>query len=293
MGINTLLTTNKFWAQGGYNSFYGFSAGVGGRFLKRFSVGALVEVGTSAELKGEDPSFEFVTSYKLGKIISEEERLEEELIAAEENENKLIEKELTKAEKLALKNETEKQKERSEMERPKDADDLPKNSKRSDALVRESKRDTKKIKDSIASARAELAIAEAKSIERQREQAKERVLALQRQQRQDSLLKSEAAIAEAEQRKLELAQQEEVVQPKAGEKYEEVSKEGSLAPGYYLIANVFGTKKYLRSRWPYEEKRSNRNSFYRDVNKFNYVYLGTYNSISEARAAGIQIKRNL
>ncbi len=75
-GIASLLTTNKFWVQGGYNSFYGFSGGVGGRFLKRFSIGALVEVGTGSELQGKDPSFEFVTSYKLGPLQSAEDKLQ-------------------------------------------------------------------------------------------------------------------------------------------------------------------------------------------------------------------------
>ena len=285
-GIITLLTTNKYWVQGGYNSFYGFSGGVGGRFFKRFSIGALVEVGTSPELEGKDPSFELVTSYKLGKIVSAEERLEEELIAEQEEQRKLMTEELTKAEKRALKNESKKQEDIAKREKVKSEEGLQNDAKNTEVAVKESKKEVRRKKDSIDNAKAEQAIAEALRIERQSTQAEEEALALQRQQRQDSILKSEMAIAEAERKKLELAQQNEVVQPKAGEKYEEVSKEGSLAPGYYLIANVFGTKKYFEAFVADMKKRGlNPNSFYRDLNKFNYVYLGKYNSISDARAA--------
>lgn len=112
IGLITLLTTNKYWAQAGYNSFYGFSGGIGGRFFKRLSFGALVEVGTSSDLKGQDPTFELVTSYKLGKQQTPAEELEEQLIAEEKNkeeslgqqeEVEVASTELTKAEKLALK----------------------------------------------------------------------------------------------------------------------------------------------------------------------------------------------
>ncbi|NNK09923.1 MAG: PorP/SprF family type IX secretion system membrane protein, partial [Flavobacteriaceae bacterium] len=66
-GINTLFASDKIWIQGGYHNFYGFSGGIGGTFFKRFSVGALVEIGNSTELEGKDPTFEIVTSYQFAK----------------------------------------------------------------------------------------------------------------------------------------------------------------------------------------------------------------------------------
>src|SRR5690606_17921698 len=66
VGLNALLSTNKFWVQGGYNSFYGISGGLGGRFFKHLSLGALIEVGTDTELKKKDPSFELVAAYSFG-----------------------------------------------------------------------------------------------------------------------------------------------------------------------------------------------------------------------------------
>ena len=103
--------------------------------------------------------------------------------------------------------------------------------------------------------------------------ARDQELALQRTR--DSIAKAEEAA---------LALNEEVV-PEKGEKYQEVDEEG-LEPGFYLITNVFGTKKYYEA---FMKELADRGlepkSFYRSANKFNYVYLQRYNSIQEARKA--------
>jgi type IX secretion system PorP/SprF family membrane protein len=293
VGLAALLTTNKYWAQAGYNSFYGFSGGVGGRFFKRFSFGALVEIGTSSDLKGQDPSFELVTSYKLGTLQTPEEKLEEQLLAEEQkNKEKLLENkeekelvstELTAAEKLALKNETKKQKRLVLVETKRVKDSISNASRQSDLAVKESKRDIRRKRDSIENARAEQALATAKALKQQKQQdsvatvmrKEAEAVALAQQQRQDSIAQSEA-----------LAMKNEVVSVKAGEKYEEVAKEGSLEPGYYLIANVFGTKKYLDAFLVDMKKKGiDAKSFFREKNKYNYVYLAKYNFIKDARQA--------
>lgn len=70
------------------------------------------------------------------------------------------------------------------------------------------------------------------------------------------------------------------------ERYEEVVKEQGLEPGFYLIANVFGTKKYYENFMKtLKQKGLSPGSFYRKANGYNYVYLGRYNSINEARQA--------
>ena len=292
-GITSLLTTNKFWVQGGYNSFYGFSGGVGGRFFKRFSIGALVEVGTSADLEGKDPSFEIVTSYKLGKVQSVEEKLQEELIAEQEQEKELISEELTKAEKLALKQETKKQERLELIEAKRLKDSIQEASNSAAIAAKESKQELIKKRDSLETVKREQALAASRAMEQQRKRdsissvnAREQALALAEQRRQDSIARNEAALAEAERKKAVLAARTEVVKPMAGEKYEEVSKEGSLTPGYYLIANVFGTKKYFDAFMAETTKKGlNPKSFYREMNKYNYVYLAKYNTIEEARTA--------
>lgn len=292
IGLITLLTTNKYWAQAGYNSFYGFSGGIGGRFFKRLSFGALVEVGTSSDLKGQDPTFELVTSYKLGKQQTPAEELEEQLIAEEKNKEELLGQqeevevastELTKAEKLALKRESKKQERLALIESKRLKDSIQNASRQSDLAVKQSKRDIKRKRDSLENAKAEQALAEAKALQQQRQKdsiaavmkREAEAVALAQQRRQDSIAESKA-----------LAMRNEVVEVKAGEKYEEVTKEGSLEPGYYLIANVFGTKKYLDAFLVDMKKRGiNAKSFFREKNKYNYVYLAKFDFIKDARQA--------
>ncbi|PHN92434.1 hypothetical protein CSC80_15870 [Maribacter sp. 6B07] len=292
IGLITLLTTNKYWAQAGYNSFYGFSGGIGGRFFKRLSFGALVEVGTSSDLKGQDPTFELVTSYKLGKQQTPAEELEEQLIAEEKNKEELLGQqeeievastELTKAEKLALKRESKKQERLALIESKRLKDSIQNASRQSDLAVKQSKRDIKRKRDSLENAKAEQALAEAKALQQQRQKdsiaavmkREAEAVALAQQRRQDSIAESKA-----------LAMRNEVVEVKAGEKYEEVTKEGALEPGYYLIANVFGTKKYLDAFLADMKKRGiNAKSFFREKNKYNYVYLAKFDFIKDARQA--------
>ena len=83
IGMNTFFTTPKFWAQVGYNNFYGISTGIGGYFFKKLSLGALVEFGTSSDIKGQDPSFEIVTAFSFGQQVFE---AEEEVILETEQE---------------------------------------------------------------------------------------------------------------------------------------------------------------------------------------------------------------
>jgi len=291
VGLTTLLTTNKYWVQAGYNSFYGLSGGIGGRFFKRLSFGALVEVGTSSDLNGQDPTFELVTSYKLGKQQTPEDKLEEELIAGEEEKENMLDTqdeelasaELTKAEKLALKREAKKQERLALIESKRIKDSIQNASRKSDLAAKQSKKDIKRKRDSIENAKAEQALAAARALDKQRQKdsiatvmkREAEAVALAQQRRQDSIAESKA-----------LAMKNEVVEVKAGEKYEEVTKEGNLEPGYYLIANVFGTKKYLDAFLADMKKRGiDAKSFFRDKNKYNYVYLAKYDFIKDARMA--------
>ncbi len=247
-GFNSILSTQKFWAQAGYNSFYGVSGGVGGRFLKRFSVGALVEIGTSPELKNTDPTFELVTSYRFGNL-SKPEELEEQLLAEQEEKENALQEELEKSEELAAKEER-KAEEQLEKERATQfKDSVRQSGKTSVATVKLSKRDLRRKADSISRAEEALAFQAMITLKKQQRQdsitainkSREEAIVLELQREKDSLTEVANAKIEAER----LALKNEVVKPKAGERYEEVTKQGSLKPGYYLIANVFGTKRYF------------------------------------------------
>jgi len=287
-GLNTILSTQKFWAQAGYNSFYGISGGVGGRFFKRFSVGALVEFGTSPELKNTDPTFELVTSYRIGSLTQPEQPMEQ-LLAKKEKEE-LLKEELKALEKLT-KQEKNEQHRIDTIKAQQVKDSIGLSTKTAPVVaVKESKRELRRKADSINKAKEELAFAEMIAMKKQRQQdsintrkkAEEEAVALAMQRKQDSLTGLANEKAEA----AKLAMKNEVVKPKAGERYEEVAEEGSLEPGYYLIANVFGTKRYFDAFMADMKKRGiPAGSFYREANKYNYVYLSRYNSIDEARKA--------
>ncbi|EAR00394.1 type IX secretion system membrane protein PorP/SprF [Maribacter sp. HTCC2170] len=322
IGLNTSLITNRFWAQAGYNSFYGISIGGGGKFFNRFSLGVLAEFGTESGLKEKDPTFELVTSFDFGrikprkKIKSFEEPKEESLEEIAENEK--IKDELSKAETLALKK--EKQQQAKELKRKtrdslalvkKEADlaaDLKKEQNRkADSISRSKQKEAlalqritkQKRLDSITAANKAKSIAE---VNKQKEQvrqdsikkAKEADALADAQQKEiqrkvDSInaIKVAAEAAAKEKARLaEIAQKTEEDKPQAGEKYEEVVGEDGLTPGYYLIANVFGTKRYFDAFMADLNKKGLQpKSFFRSRNKYNYVYLERYDTMGEARKA--------
>ncbi len=120
----------------------------------------------------------------------------------------------------------------------------------------------------------------------------EAMVAAQRKEQQrktDSIneAKIAAETAAKEKARLEqLAQQTEKDKPQAGEKYKEVVGEDGLIPGYYLIANVFGTKKYFDAFMADLTKKGlEPKSFFRSKDKYNYVYLERYDTLDEARKA--------
>ncbi len=295
IGLNTLFSTPKFWAQAGYNSFYGISTGIGGRFFKKLSLGALVEFGTSSEIKGEDPSFEIITAFNFGQqtfeipeeIIDEEPIEEAAVLEAEQeqiNKEEAIREAQRKQDSLAAVKAAEiLALEQLQDQKRKDSIAVV-NQQIELAKVREQAE--KKREDSVRIAKEAAAIAVIKALEEKRrtdslntvKQAEvlAEVMKLREKKRQDSIAKA-----------LEKEKTPEVaITPEKGEKYEEVGTEDGLEPGFYLIANVFGTKKYFEA---FMKKLSDEGlqpqSFYRAKNKYNYVYLKRYNSMQQARKA--------
>lgn len=228
LGINALFSTAKFWVQAGYNNYYGISGGIGGRIMRKFSLGALVESGTSSDLDGLDPTFEIIAAYKI-----EPRSKKEEPIEPEEEEPEEIEEEITEQEKSA---------------------------------------------EELA-AEAELARQEEERLAEEARRAREQFV-------RDSINAVRQAEEEAARKKAELEKLAEEEKPQAGEKYQEVDSEDGLQPGFYLVANVFGTKRYYeRFMKTLADMGLEPKSFYRTENKYNYVYLERYDSMREARQA--------
>lgn len=238
-GIGAIFSTPKFWAQGGYNSFYGISGGIGGRFFKNFSIGALVEFGTDSSLDGQDATVEIVTGYYLAKRDKTDEPIAEE------------------EEEIPAEPEAETAEER-------------------EAAIAEEQAQQQRTLDSIAQVQREATLAQ--QLE---------------QRRRDSIaeVRRQADIAAAQQRARDSIQRREEMaaaetEAPATERYQETTTEDGLQAGYYLIANVFGTKKYYTSFMAQLTNRGlNPKSFYRSENKYNYVYLERYDTIEQARRA--------
>ena len=239
VGLNALWSAPTYWAQTGYNSFYGFSIGAGAKLFQRVAIGGLMEFGSNDNDVGGNTSNEVVLAFSFGQKRPEPPREEprEELIVQKE----------TDPEEAEIAAEIDAQQQAIE-EAARKQDSL-------DALAREQERFLQRRRDSI----------------RRMEEA-----ALELRNRQDSIRQAEEAA---------IALREKVV-PEKGEKYQEVSQEEGLQPGFYLIANVFGTKRYYNLFMQrLQDQGLEPGSFYRSANKFNYVYLGRYNSIEAARKA--------
>lgn len=247
LGLNAVLSSSKFWVQGGYNSFYGISGGVGGRFFKRISLGALVEFGLDGAVKQKDPSFEIVAAYSFGnKNDQVNTELEDELVISESSK-----KENGQAEK----------------------------------------------QDEMAIKEHETAQKEALALERQRTET----LRLKLQQKTDSLT---AALAAAEQRVQEKdvktltfgdkirADKERIAERKSAGlavtngHYVEVDKLEGEKAGFYLIANVYATQKYRDIFLQILRKKGiGASFFFVPRQKYDYVYLERYDTLSEAEVA--------
>ncbi len=221
-GLTTIFSNPKFWVQGGYNSFYGASGGVGATVFKKLSVGALVEFGLTDAINSQDPTFEIVASYHFGK---------QTFATKEKKEVLTVDEKMAEVEERRRLAEEEKERQRLE----------------------EEKQLAQARQDSINNAR-QLELA-----------------ALREQSRLDSIAR---------------VQREQEVVVQANEKYEEVATSDGLEPGFYLIANVFGTQRYYENFMKTLQTRGLKpKSFLRSLNGFNYVYLERYNTINEARAA--------
>ena len=279
VGIIALIGHPNFWFQGGYNSFYGPSAGIGVTVAKTVSIGGVMEFATG-DFANEDPTFELVVSYFIGKQHFDKEPVDgfepkkNTIPIQEEPPTKEVEKKVvvtpTEADnkeegvpkEVSPKPLSKRQQRRLEKRR---LDSIEQAEKTNALIVMEKKR-----MDSITNAKAKE--------RREREindsiaQVKSREMALAKEQaRLDSIASIELT-------------KDVVLLP--NERYEEVVQQEGLDPGFYLIANVFGTKKYYENFMKtLKAKGLSPGSFYRKLNGYNYVYLKRYNSINEARQA--------
>lgn len=235
-GFSGYYSHPNYWAQAGYNSFYGISVGAGGHFFDKFSLGALIEFGTSGEIKGEDPTIELITAFSFGKQEFKPKEEEEEL--PEESELEEIERKEEQeriAADIALR-EAERRQDSIVQSQKEIRDRQLRDQKAQDSIQKVNRRERRareremeqRRQDSIAAVREKEAVAmevlrqekrrkdSLVAVERARELAKEQ----ERKAKQDSIDK---AAKEAQ-----LAKQTKAITPEKGEKYEEVQNEDGL-----------------------------------------------------------------
>lgn len=309
-GLNVLASTSKAWIQTGYNNFYGISVGAGGKFFKRVSIGALVEFGTDASLVDKKSSFEIVTAINFGQndtrkkvvgfdIEGEDEVMLKELAKVDAQKAKdslaiIKEKELLAMQKrtdsIALVKEQVLLAESKEIEHRDSISTVKANQEKQVALIaaREKEKAVKILEqnklDSIQSVK--LAQIETEKVKAEKERLS--AIAEATQKRTDSIKVVEQALAELQKETQVAPATFEENKAKTRGHYEEEVSENNQELGYYLIANVYRTKTYFEKFMKsLEAKGLSPKSFYRSVNKYNYVYLKRYNTIEEAEKARI------
>ncbi|MEE9363362.1 MAG: PorP/SprF family type IX secretion system membrane protein [Cellulophaga sp.] len=268
-GLNTVFSTSKFWGQVGYNNFYGISAGAGAKLFQKLSIGLLMEFGIDDSLKDKDSSIEIVTAFSFGgnvnrnKIVDEEE--EAPVLVEEKKEAVVVEKPKKPiTEELKTEKEVELVKVKQEEEK-KRLDSIAKLEKENALAVKEKLKQAN-VKDSISKIRKANAMAAVKRLEA-----------------------NKAKLLAAENKKVALAKV--VKKPKkkgavTNGHYEEVTSLEGVASGYYLVANIFGTKKYFENFMKNLKKKGfNPGAFYRKDKKHNYVYLERFDTLSEIEKA--------
>ena len=278
LGINALLSSSKFWAQAGYNNFYGVSVGAGGRFFKKLSLGVLAEFSTSSDQDGFDPTLELSASYFIGPLKEREKQVMPEDEEPEEEEELITEDEKTQ-EELELEAEKARQEEQrqAELAQQEEQQRLEQERIEQERAAELARQEEERQAELII--QAELARIEEERLAEEARKAREQFVA-------DSINSVRQAEEEAARKQAELEEIAEDEKPQAGEKYQEVESEEGLQPGYYLVANVFGTKRYFENFMKtLTEMGLQPKSFYRSENKYNYVYLERYDSMREARRA--------
>lgn len=259
VGFYTLLNTDGYYGQVGYNNFYGYALGGGYTFFKRVTVGALMEIGTGASLQKET-SFELMASYFLG---TPDER------------HKMVGHDIDEDGKNPLEEIEEK---RKEEKAGKDATD--------EAIIADERleQERKEAEEARAEAEKTEQVHKMDSINKAK-QVEAAALQKEQQRKIDSLAQARAAAIEAA-KKAEVMEKETVVEPEVGEKYEEVHTEAGQEPGFYLIANVFGTQKYFDAFLVDLKRKGIEPKFFlRSKNGYHYVYLQRYDTMPEARKA--------
>jgi type IX secretion system PorP/SprF family membrane protein len=235
-GLTALFSSESYWLQGGLNSYYGGSLGMGLNLSDGLALGSLIELGNGKDkipqVDTHNYTVELYARYRFGKPGSQ-----------------------TGGRRLGGSND---------------------NSGDSNSL------EITEVIDAVESSAIDQAKLDA-ALEQERARANA-------SRKQDSIRM--AQILSNQQQIIDSLKQARIISNEAGASsgtgrvYQEVAAEEGSESGYYLVANVFETERYLRAFMDDVRKLGiEPKSFYRRSNGYNYVYLERYDSFSEANRA--------
>lgn len=300
VGLTALYDTDRYWIQGGYNSFYGPSLGGGAHLFRRLSLGGLLEFGAAKDPNAANSTFEVFASYRFGemdrrrKVVGFDDAVAKELaLEAQKADEARLALENARRDSLQTALALRQAQQRDSVpnrvalqEGQQQPDTMAIVTKAVEKTRRERRREAALLAAAETKRRDSLAAEQAR-IEEQNRAAQQAVAEAKRRDSLEAATRA-AELAEAERKRdsAALAVSDEEVKPRSGEVYQEIAAEEGLEPGFYLIANVFGTPRY-RDAFIREQRARGLEPgyFYRASNKFNYVYLQRYATMAEARRA--------
>ncbi|MBT8209683.1 MAG: PorP/SprF family type IX secretion system membrane protein, partial [Eudoraea sp.] len=300
LGGNLILDLPKLgWLQGGYDSFYGASAGIGFNLNRRLSIGYTMEKGLSSNFDNFGLTHEISFAYSITPNLTEDrvmlEDFEDSLVSDEDSQDELspTEKdaeieELKRrlAENDAILAELIYRQDSLEQNQQRDLED------RFEMVMRMVRKETngkradveEKARDLYFNPQGKDALAERQAqADKQREKA---LLDLKKEK--DEVVKTykkEEVVPEITRDKIEIAEAPKKAKP-AGVKSRKFRDLDGVTDGYYVVANVYKGEYYL-NKFVDKLNQGGHDADYIDNpnNGMKYVYLKRYNTWKEAKEA--------
>ncbi|MBT8283389.1 MAG: type IX secretion system membrane protein PorP/SprF [Muriicola sp.] len=298
LGGNLILDLPKLgWIQGGYDSFYGASAGVGFNLNKRLSIGYTMEKGLSNNFDNFGVTHELSFAYSITPNLSEDrvmlEDSEEALAQNEEDQEGLLDENLTDkdeeiqelkrrlAENDAILAELMYRQDSIESNRQKDLED------RFERVMRMVRRETSGDRPDLEQRAEEMyfinndksaiaqTTADPKEFNKPVKKQPEKTPVLEKQQSRD-------AVAQVQKAPIK----DKTNQSKSGVKSRKFRDLEGVQDGYYVVANVYKDEHYLNKFVDaMNEEGFPANYIDNPENGMKYVYLQRYDSWAEAEQA--------
>lgn len=302
LGGNLILDLPKLgWLQGGYDSFYGASAGIGFNLNRRLSIGYTMEKGLSSNFDNFGLTHEISFAYSITPNLTEDrvmlEDFEDSLVSNEDEDSK---DELTPTEKDAEIEELKRRLAENDAilaELIYRQDSLEQNQQRDledrfEMVMRMVRKETngkradveEKARDLYFNPQGKDALAERQA---QADQQREKAL-LDLKKEKDEVVKTykkEEVTPEITRDRTEIVEVPKRVKP-AGVKSRKFRDLDGVTDGYYVVANVYKGEYYL-NKFVDKLNQDGHDADYIDNpnNGMKYVYLKRYNTWKEAKEA--------